>query len=288
MVRAVRHASHGDTLEVVLEQREALAQQSQSLSADVGAIRESLITLTEFPFTEAGRRVIDAQREITAALAQPDYRENYRREEILYWLPIPGWMLEWAKGASPGKILDIGPAYGTLSVFAAGIGAEVYCIELYDYLMAGEIIERHRITFSKRNAEKDEIPWTGLDGVVMTEVLEHFNFHPVPTLRKICDAMVPGGRLFLSTPDAASWGRVEGSYDSYHDMPRVDPETTTHDMHIYQFDGDELTEILTQSGFAIRRLERSPGRWGMHLNIEAEKPIPTDDLSRSDTDETRS
>jgi hypothetical protein len=84
--------------------------------------------------------------------------------------------------------------------------------------------------------------------------------------------MAPGGRLFLSTPDAVSWGRV-GPYQTYRAMPPVDPDVETEDTHIYHFDANEVTEVLEDAGFIVRKVARSPGRWNQHLNIEAERPL---------------
>jgi predicted SAM-dependent methyltransferase len=49
----------------------------------------------------------------------------------------------------------------------------------------------------------------------MTEVLEHLNFHPVPTLKKVYNLLSENGALYLSTPDAYEWGKVNKYYQGY-------------------------------------------------------------------------
>jgi SAM-dependent methyltransferase len=139
------------------------------------------------------------------------------------------------------------------------------------HLLSQALRERHGIAVAQGNIEQTAIPWPeSFDAVIMTEVIEHFNFHPVPTMRKIAQALRPGGSLFLSTPDADSWGRLE-RYSSYRDMPPPDPNVPTDDIHIYQFTEGELREVVADAGLEIKQLARAPGRWGYHLNVQAER-----------------
>jgi SAM-dependent methyltransferase len=134
------------------------------------------------------------------------------------------------------------------------------------------VMDRGGVTIREGNIETEDLDWAGeVDGIVMTEVLEHFNFNPIPTMRKVAAALVPGGRLFLSTPDAASWGRVQDGPSSFRDLLPPNPDTQTEDRHIYQFSEDEVRDVLTESGFRVLRFERAPGRWGVHHNVEATK-----------------
>jgi SAM-dependent methyltransferase len=250
----------------------AFVHRVRDLGEETASLRSALIRLTDLPFEPADEPLIRAQREITEHCTVEDYAALYRGEELLYWLHLPGWITEWAKDSGPRHIVDIGAGYGTLAVFASlTTGARVSCMDISTSLLSSAIVAAHGLEVVEGNVELTDLPWQGVDGVLMTEVIEHFNFHPVPTMRKVHDSLAPGGRLFLSTPDAASWGRVDDPYLDYRDMPHPDPSMPIADRHVYQFTRDELIDVLEASGFRILRLDRAPGRWGFHLNVEAER-----------------
>jgi SAM-dependent methyltransferase len=249
-----------------------LRHQADALGLEVTALREALITVVDATLEGSGETLLRARQEIMNHTDSAQYRGYYHSEEVLYWLHIPGWLAAWSQAAQPTRLLDIGAGYGTLAVFAAMVtGAEVRVLDTETHLLSQALRERHGIAVAQGNIEQTAIPWPeSFDAVIMTEVIEHFNFHPVPTMRKIAQALRPGGSLFLSTPDADSWGRLE-RYSSYRDMPPPDPNVPTDDIHIYQFTEGELREVVADAGLEIKQLARAPGRWGYHLNVQAER-----------------
>jgi hypothetical protein len=46
--------------------------------------------------------------------------------------------------------------------------------------------------------------------IIFTEVLEHFNFHPLKIQERLISSLNSGGTLILTTPDVGTdaWGRV--------------------------------------------------------------------------------
>lgn len=248
-----------------------LRQREQAKSREIEVLRESLVRLSEAPFQSFGAALEQARQEVTAHAPVGEYALRYRAEEPLYWLPIPSWIAEWAARTGPRRILDIGSGYGTLAVFISIVTrARVFCLDTEPWRLAQPLRQRYDIEVVGGNVELIEIPWQEpMDAVLMTEVIEHFNFHPVPTMRKVAQALTPGGRLFMSTPDAASWGKLTDPYSDYRDMPYPDPALPTVDRHVYQFTEDEIVSVLNESGFEIERLTRAPGRWGLHLNVDA-------------------
>ena len=248
-----------------------LPRSYRAKSREIELLRESLVELTELPFQLFGSALDEARRAVTLHTSKAEYRDLYRAEEPLYWLHIPSWIAEFAAAAAPKRILDIGSGYGTLAVFASIVSdARVYCLDWDPERLAPSLREHYGIEVVGGNVELMDLPWDEpMDAIVMTEVIEHFNFHPVPTMARVARALTPGGRLFLSTPDGASWGRILDPYADYRDMPFPDPDLPTVDRHVYQFEEEELRLVLDESGFEIIRLERAPGRWGFHLNVEA-------------------
>ena len=78
------------------------------------------------------------------------------------------------------------------------------------------------------------------DIIIFTEVMEHLNFNPKPTLKKIHDLLKMNGRLYLSTPDASDWGRITKYYKSIEEMPNPKNVEKIIDDHIYQYKKEEL------------------------------------------------
>jgi SAM-dependent methyltransferase len=192
----------------------------------------------------------------------------YRGAEATYWLHLPRWIATDARRLTFRRCLDVGAGYGTLSLFTHLLtGCESYLVDFNGSYMSPALAARRGFCFQLCNVELEPVPFPGpFDVVLFSEILEHLNFHPVPTLRKIADLLARGGLLYLSTPDASEWGRV-GPYRSYTEMPLPHPERPIVDDHVYQYDEGELREILAAAGLRIERFDRAPGLTGhRHLN----------------------
>jgi SAM-dependent methyltransferase len=113
------------------------------------------------------------------------------------------------------------------------------------------------IDFRRADIEREPIPFARrFDAVVLTEVIEHWNFQPVPTLRKVAAALRPGGALILSTPDADSaWGRTTKHYPDLAALPQpgqaVGQAEAWIDDHVWQYSRAELVGVLEEAGFAV-------------------------------------
>jgi SAM-dependent methyltransferase len=195
------------------------------------------------------------------------YTKTYRPSETLFWSNLPGWMRADAASHQAKRILDIGCGYGTLLAFAAEVyHAEPYCMDVIHYMP--KFSEHRRIRFSSGNIQLDPIPAPGsFDVILMTEVLEHFNFQPLPTMKKIHDALAPGGVFFLTTPDAAEWGRNTKYYSNLKDLPAADRNSKFIDDHIWVYDRKELTQLVTEAGFTVEKFAYSPGVGHRHFNL---------------------
>ena len=216
-----------------------------------------------------------AQRDIEAALGpvRQYYATEYRPREINYWQHIPRWIIALPKGI---RVLDVGAAYCTLAVFARRmLEAEVTAIDVVPQFKPAALLDAEGIRHVLRNIELDDIGDLGrFDLVIFTEAVEHLNFAPAPTLRKLHDALLPGGTLLLSTPDAASkWGRTTKYYNSLTDLPPPTPGAAWIDDHVWQYDRAEMEEVLATAGFRVGQTLISPGNDGFtHLNIRAGRP----------------
>ncbi|ARE42520.1 hypothetical protein RGUI_4203 (plasmid) [Rhodovulum sp. P5] len=105
-----------------------------------------------------------------------------------------------ALGLPPGsKVLDIGG--GIMAVLAARL--------LGFDAMVGDVNERARADVEELGLgfvifdlfSDGAPPVTGLDLVILTEVIEHIPQPPYLVLQRIAKLIAPGGRLFLTTPN---------------------------------------------------------------------------------------
>lgn len=233
------------------------------------------LVLLNLPGAEPKPPVSVELREIQDRIADSDgktgyYNTTYRKMELLYWQKLPGWMREDAQHRHVERILDIGCGYGTLLTLATRTyNGQGYCFDISDYLKPS-FARAHNLAFARGNIELDPLPWREkFDVIIMTEVLEHFNFQPLPALKKIHAALVPGGVLFLSTPDARDWGRLTKYYKHLSDLPMPDRAAPVRDAHIWIYSERELSGLLDQAGFKISRLEYSKGNGNRHFNVLA-------------------
>jgi SAM-dependent methyltransferase len=207
-----------------------------------------------------------------AALDGPQgyYTRAYSKAETSYWEKLPVWMAEDRSRRKVRRVLDIGCGYGTLLAYAAAFyRAAGYCMDVTEYLIPQFRIPRN-LVYAKGNVELDPIPWREpFDLIIMTEVLEHFNFQPVPTLRKIHDALAPGGLFLLSTPNQEKWGKTTKYYQRLQDLPQVDRSRKIVDDHIWQYDERELRNVLDDAGFAILKFDYSTTENHRHFNVMA-------------------
>jgi 2-polyprenyl-3-methyl-5-hydroxy-6-metoxy-1,4-benzoquinol methylase len=217
------------------------------------------------------RTLRGCQREVRRRDPHPHYETAYGRDELSYWLHIPRWIDDLrAADTKVVRVLDIGCGYGTLALFAkATFDCEVYCTDFTDEYLSRALAQEHGLRFAVNNIERDDFPWDlRFDIVILTEVLEHLNYHPVPTLGKIRRLLAPQGRLFLSTPDAAEWGRVTSHYERLCDIPDPSVPRPVVDAHVWQYNMDELLSVVHESGWTVERFAYSPGQGGRHFNLE--------------------
>ena len=219
------------------------------------------------------QEIAACQRIITAAQPHPHYLRAYRDQEVLYWLHIPKWIYAARTSRPVRRCLDIGCAYGTLALFCRRLlGCEVYCTDVTERYFTPLLAETHGLVFAENNFELDDLPWNlSFDMVIFTEVLEHLNFHPVPTLVKLRNLLADQGRLYLSTPDAYEWGRITKYYAGMDEMPSPHPGLAMVDDHVYHYCKSELLAILEAAGLAVERLDYSPGVAHRHLNLTVVK-----------------
>jgi SAM-dependent methyltransferase len=230
-------------------------------------------TLQRWKMPAIPSELYQAQQAVSACSPNPYYLVRYRVEETRYWTWIPVWLVQDFTAQKPEVCLDIGCGYGTLSTFMRlKFNSRVYCTNIASGSISPELVEKFDLQHQVNNIELEPLPWeTTFDVVLMTEVLEHFNFHPLSTLMKIRESMKENAPLYLTTPDAREWGRAENIYSDLSAIPQPDASQTILDAHVYLYTGDELVGLLEEAGFKVHRLQRSPGNHFSHLNLMAKR-----------------
>jgi len=238
-----------------------------------------LIDMKSPPYDDSYRVLGDCQEEIAvrrgASGPDPcDYASRYRLCERGYWLHVPRWIHQdfgnQAARREQLRCLDVGCAYGTLLLYAIKLlRCKPYAIDFVDYLDQS-LVHDYGIHYRLNNVEREAFPWdVQFDLILFTEVLEHLNFNALPTMIKLRTLLLSGGRLYLTTPDAAQWGRQTKYYSRYSDLP-MPSEASRHsviDDHVWQFDESELNRLIDAAGFRVVRSEYSPGNGKRHFNM---------------------
>ncbi|MBM4109190.1 MAG: class I SAM-dependent methyltransferase [Phycisphaerae bacterium] len=212
------------------------------------------------------RVLADAQDRVGGSTPHPNYAV-YRQQERLYWAAAPRWIAQ-AGLTDASRVLDVGCAYGTLAVFTRlAFRCSVHGVDFIDAYTPRDLFRRLEIPFAVCNIELDDPPFSpGFDLIVFTEVLEHLNFHPVPTLTRLAGLLRPGGAIVLSTPDAAEWGRVTSFYPRIADMPPPARRDGYFDGHVWQYRVHELLWVFERAGLIPLAFEHSPGVTARHFN----------------------
>jgi len=222
--------------------------------------------------------ILERAQSVVWSAGDDYYRTVYQSHEIHYWTNIARWLYELSQTRQEVRAVDVGCGFGTVAVYMnllfdrPSFASDMHRRDSLDLME-----QQGYLTFRRCNIELDPFPFEGpFDVIVFTEILEHLNFDPVPTLLKLRDVLADDGRVLLSTPDAASWGRVTSYYKSPGDMPTPEEgkalmaagEWDYIDDHVWQYSWDELQAVLNRAGLKVIRSEHAPGVGHAHFNLE--------------------
>jgi SAM-dependent methyltransferase len=177
------------------------------------------------------------RQQIQAMWSRPE-QEAFLRNDLnhvrRYALSL-GWIPE-----GEGRLLD--PASGAGHFTRVLAGQRRYAIETPAYF----------------NLEKTPAPYPDdtFEGVLLMEVLEHFTGDPMFALAELNRILKPGGFLFLTTPNLASWGALH--HLIHHESPYLYGVFTRNadtDRHNREYTVAEVGRLVTAAGFRVERLE---------------------------------
>jgi SAM-dependent methyltransferase len=151
------------------------------------------------------------------------------------------WVFEaCAKGLRPGSALEVGSGHGRFSRRLAPSVRELYVSDIdpraVDEISA-ELTGLSNVRFLVMDGvEPDKLP-SAVDNILMINVLEHIA-DDRSTLRSCHEALAPGGALIVFVP-------------AFHLLySRMDSDAGHH----RRYEREELREVLTGAGFAIKEL----------------------------------
>lgn len=140
-----------------------------------------------------------------------------------------------------GVLLDVGAATGLFVERARAHGWDARGVEPSDWAAAHarEVLGQPVVTGVLAD---QQLPTGSVELVTMWEVIEHLP-DPGEELREIHRILRPGGTLALSTPDAGSLvARLLGRrWPGWRKIPE----------HLYHFDRETLTRLLSDTGFRV-------------------------------------
>jgi len=174
-----------------------------------------------------------------------------------WWLALDGDVSFHARRGT-GRLLDIGCNEGRgLPLYAANGFTAVEGLETNSNAAA---VARAR-GFTVHGEELEDFrPEQPYDVVVLSNVLEHA-FDPADMLRHVHRILKPGGELWVSCPNAASWQRrLFGRYWVNWHVP----------FHIVHFTDATLDRMLAVGGFtSLERGQATPALWAAHSTLAA-------------------
>ncbi len=164
------------------------------------------------------------------------------------------------------SIVEIGPFLGVVCVALKQLGYAVHALDIPEYHESPSLqafYARHQIPFAGQNLRSAPLPYaTGSqDAVIICEVLEHFNFNPLPAMLEINRVLKVGGYLYISMPNQASiqnrWRLLRGRSvhnpvaDWFRQLDKNDNMLVG--LHWREYTLAETEELLTRLGFAVAR-----------------------------------
>lgn len=160
--------------------------------------------------------------------------------------------------------IDLGGAYGILSLACKLRGDDVTLMDMTSKFTNLGMLQEHGIKFLKHNLEKNKDIPAKPDLIIFTEVLEHLNSNPLPTIQKMFRALKPHGHLVCSTPSKELWGQTTSMNDgqvaglwndlnSWRDIPTYKGKWM--DQHTFHYDQFELVSLITEAGFIVEDIK---------------------------------
>jgi SAM-dependent methyltransferase len=190
----------------------------------------------------------------------PGYLAAHRHEYVRTVCDV----LEFSRKTGAKRVLEIGAFFGLVCITLKKFGLDVVAADIPEYMEMPEQIERfgrNGVARASVRLQDYLMPFEDerFDVVIMTEVLEHLNFNPVPLLKEINRIGAKDSLFYLSLPNLAYYmNRVRflfgesmlQSIDTY--FKQVTPGSLEIvNGHWREYTKAEVVEMLTRLGYTI-------------------------------------
>jgi SAM-dependent methyltransferase len=161
------------------------------------------------------------------------------------------------------NVLDIGCAYGTMTLWFKKNGYKIDALDVTDEYSSKKMFEKEDIKFYKKNIETDQID-KKYKLIMFTEVLEHLNYNPLPVMKKLHDSLEKRGAIIMSTPARElDPPREQGRWTHYVNWRQI-PEYKKYrfiDGHHHYYYIWELVDLIDEAGLIIAGTWRTKIGW---------------------------
>ena len=154
----------------------------------------------------------------------------------------------------PGRMLELGCGRGELLAGAANRGWTVYGVEMTENY--AQVAESRGVLVERSSIQQSKLLDQTYDVILMAAILEHL-YDPFETLKKVRDALRPGGLVFIDVPNELSltmcignlYMRAQGKDAVVNLSPTFSP------FHVVGFSPASLRRALSAAGFRVHTLE---------------------------------
>ena len=154
----------------------------------------------------------------------------------------------------PGRILELGCGRGELLIGAANRGWAAYGVEMTEGY--AQIAQSKGVQIECSSIQECKLLDQRYDLILLAAILEHL-YDPVETLKRVRDALRPGGLVFIDVPNESSltmqignlYLRARGRDWVMNLSPTFSP------FHVVGFSPASLSHTLKSVGFRIHKLE---------------------------------
>jgi 2-polyprenyl-3-methyl-5-hydroxy-6-metoxy-1,4-benzoquinol methylase len=170
---------------------------------------------------------------------------------------------------APQRVLEISAFLGVVDIALATMGFEVHTYDVPEFQNNTRLKQLyaefnvHPSTGYVKDIGKNGLPYPDdhFDAVLLSEVIEHLNFNPLPVLQEINRILKPGGILYITTPNQVSLvNRIaivlgRSIRNSLNDsLTQVDQaQRAICGIHWREYTLKELVELLEITGFSIKK-----------------------------------
>ncbi len=206
----------------------------------------------------------------------PSYLSAHRHEYVRTICDV----LQFAHQTGAKRVLEIGAFFGLVCIALKKFGLEVVAADIPEYMEMPEQVERfsrHGVGVASVRLQDFVMPFEDeqFDVIIMTEVLEHLNFNPIPLLKEINRIGAPQSLFYLSLPNLAFYSKrihflfgksMLQPIDAYFEQVRPGSLEIVNG-HWREYTKAEILTMLTRLGFGIQR--------HYFFSIVDVKPYPT-------------